>query len=162
MHNKHCPCRTLYNRRSNNRPSYYKGAQQRVKQPLCIPTISVARPPAAATITGKQQHSSFLGNIEEVSVSLMVPFAFQPQLLFLYIYKPGSRIRSCLLHRWPVIQLRPTCSVTISLTRFTDVQLACLHLSLSVTNKPMLLYNPYRWDIRIRPLLYQESKKAIR
>jgi len=99
--------------------------------------------------------SSFLGNIESIR---------QPDGSFAFSRSSYSYTLTSLTADQIVPFTGGQLSVATNLQRndvfdpVNSISYLSTPFSLSYS-QPMLLYNPYRWDARIQPLLYEESKK---
>lgn len=134
-------------------PSYYKARSSALNSLYAYKFyISGRRPQLKLQATN---NSSFLGNIESIR---------QPDGTFAFNRSSYSYTSTSLVADQIIPFTGGQLSVATNLQRndvfdpSSDVSYLSTPFSINYT-QPMLLYNPYRWDARIRPLLYEESKK---
>ncbi len=134
-------------------PSYYKARSSALNSLYAYKFyISGRRPQLRLQATN---NSSFLGNIESIR---------QPDGTFAFNRSSYSYTSTSLVADQIVPFTGGQLSVATNLQRndvfdpTSEVSYLSTPFSINYT-QPMLLYNPYRWDARIRPLMYEESKK---
>ncbi|UPK69403.1 TolC family protein [Chitinophaga filiformis] len=134
-------------------PSYYKARSSALNSLYAFRYYVAGRRPQLRLQATNS--SSFLGNIESIR---------QPDGTYAFSRSSYSFTFTSLIAEQVVPFTGGLLSVATNLQR-NDVfdptsGISYLSTPFSVNySQPMLLYNPYRWDARIQPLLYEESKK---
>jgi hypothetical protein len=134
-------------------PSYYKARSSALNSLYAYRYYVAGRRPQLRLQASN--NSSFLGNIESIR---------QPDGTYAFSRSSYSYTNTSLAADQIVPFTGGQLSVATNLQRndvfdpFSSVGYLSTPFMINYS-QPTLLYNPYRWDARIQPLLYEESKK---